>query len=824
MQSSPHSRHPRSKHLRIAAVWVLFSAPGLAMAQSAPVPAQSVPLLLPSAIAYDSAGNLYIAETQRHVIRRVDVFGNITSFAGDSTQGFGGDGGPATGSHLDSPRGVAVDGSGNVYITDSGNNRVRRVDAVSNLIQTVAGGGTSALTIKGGPALSASLSLPGAICLDPAGLNLYIADTGNHRIRHVDLTAGTIETIAGDGVQGFSGDGALATSASLDSPDSLALDRNNNLYLADTHNLRLRRVAADTKLISTVIQAGAAGLSGAPSVTSLRGVAVDAAGNIYVADSGNHRLFRVDHASGLVSVAAGSATQGFAGDAGPAALAALDSPRAIALSPGGLLSIADAGNQRIRQLLEDPAPSTSIQTIAGLGAVIPNLLSLSAPAVTAYGSGTLTASLLGTRPASGQVTFLDTVSGSSLLIGASPLAGNLATLSLASLSAGQHRVMATYPGDPTHPAARTSASPLTISPLTLRSTPASAAMIYGSATPALTGSIDGLLPQDAAQVAASFTTTAVPLSPAGTYPISTALTGAAAPNYLVQSAPANLVITEANSITLLRNGSADGSFAGTILADVSSTTSGTPRGLVTLLDNGIVLGKSTVSALGSAAFSQVPLSAGTHTLSAFYSGDRNFLPSASAPLDEFISTAPAADFAITATDPGPQLLAAGGSVSYTLSVQMTGAALSSPVALSVSGLPAFTKAAFTPAYLPPGAGKVTPLTLVISSLATSAMHVPQRNSRGTSSVLALALPLFGVLLRRRRGSIQTRSVPTLAVALLALFFASSLIGCGARINTASQTSSSPQSYTLTVTGTATDSQGSTLAHSASIVLTMNAAH
>ncbi len=523
MQSSPHSRQRRSKHLEIAAVWVLFSARGLAMAQGAPVPARSMPLLLPSAIAYDSAGNLYIAETQRHVIRRVDVFGNITSFAGDSTQGFGGDGGPATGSHLDSPRGVAVDGSGNVYISDSGNNRVRRVDAVSNLIQTIAGGGTAALAIKGGPAITASLHLPGAICLDPAGLNLYIADTGNHRIRHVDLTAGTIETIAGDGVQGFSGDGALATSASLDSPDSLALDRNNNLYLADTHNRRLRRVAADTKLISTVIEAGAAGLSGAPSVASLRGVAVDAAGNIYVADSGNHRLFRVDHASGLVSVAAGSATQGFAGDAGPAALAALDSPRAIALSPGGLLSIADAGNQRVRQLLEDPAPSTSIQTIAGLGAVIPNILSLSAPAVTAYGSGTLTASLLGTRPASGQVTFLDTVSGSSLLIGTSPLAGNLATLSLASLSAGQHRVMATYPGDATHPAARTSASPLTISPLTLRSTPASAAMIYGSATPALTGSIDGLLPQDAAQVAASFTTTAVPLSPAGTYPISTAL-------------------------------------------------------------------------------------------------------------------------------------------------------------------------------------------------------------------------------------------------------------------------------------------------------------
>ncbi len=155
---------------------------------------------------------------------------------------------------------------------------------------------------------------------------------------------------------------------------------------------------------------------------------------------------------------------------------------------------------------------------------------------------------------------------------------------------------------------------------------------------------------------------------------------------------------------------------------------------------------------------------------------------------------------------------------------MTGAALSSPVALSVSGLPAFTKAAFTPAYLPPGAGKSTPLTLTITSLSSSAMHTPQLSIWEPPSVLALALPLFGVLFRRRRRSLPTRGVPTLAVALLALFFASVLIGCGARINTAGQTSTPPQTYTLTVTGTATDSQGSTLAHSANIVLTMNGAH
>lgn len=804
---------------------MFFSGCGLALAQG--VPARSVPILLPSAIAYDSAGNLYIAETQRHAIRRVDALGNITSFAGDGTQGFSGDGGPAAAAQLNSPQGVAVDGGGNVYISDSGNNRVRRVDAISKTLRTVAGDGVAAFTGDGGPAASASLNLPRAICLDSAGKNLFIADTRNHRVRHVDLATGTLDTFAGDGVQGFSGDGTLATSASLDSPDSIALDPNGNLYLADTHNQRLRRISVDTKIISTVAGPGATATSaaaGPPAATSLslpRGLAADSAGNIYIADSGNHRLLRVDHTSGLISIAAGSATQGFAGDAGPATLASLDSPRAIALSPGGLVSIADAGNQRVRQLLADPAPTTPIQTIAGLGVAVPEAFSLSGPPVTAYGSGTLTASLEATPPASGQVTLLDAAGNSSLLIGVSPLANNVATFSLSQSPAGQHRFTATYAGDATHPAAHTSTIFLTITQLTLRATPTSATMVYGSATPALTGALEGLLPQDTARVAPSFTTTSVPLSSAGIYPISAALTGDGAANYLLQPVVvADLVITQANSVTLLRNDSTNGSFTGTIRAQVNSATSGTPSGVVTLLDSGAVLATATLSAAGSASFSALPLTAGTHTLNALYSGEQNFLPSSSSPLTETISNLPPADFAITATEPSSQTLLAGSSTSYTLSVQMTGAGLSSPIALSVSGLPAYTKAAFTPGYVPPGSGKATPVTLTITSLAASALYTPAPSALDLSCSLAMTFPIFGLLLRRGRPN-QTRRVPTLALTFIALFLTSSLIGCGARINTAGQTSTSTQSYTLTVTGTATDSKGSTLAHSANIVLKMN---
>lgn len=828
MHSSSPSRHSISQRRQGGVISILILVAGsFALAQTAPVPARSVPLLLPGAIAYDASGNLYIAEIQRHTLRQVDTLGNITSFAGDSTQGFSGDGGPAVNAQLNSPQGVAVDSVGNVYISDSSNNRVRRVDATSKIIQTIAGDGRSAFAGDGGPAATASFNRPRAICLDSTGTNLYVADTRNHRIRHINLTAGTIETVAGDGVQGLSGDGALATSASLDSPDSIALDAAGNLYLSDTHNQRLRRVAAATRIITTVIGPGAPGLplaAGPAASSSLalpRGLALDPAGNIYLADSGNQRLLRIDGATGLISTAAGTATQGFSGDAGPAALATLDTPRAVALSPGGLVTIADAGNQRVRQLLGDPAPATPIQTIAGLGITVPAVFSLAATASPVYGSGTITASLNASQPASGQVTFLEVSGGLSVTIGTSPLASGVATLSLANVPAGQHLFRATYAGDATHTSAQTPAYSVSIAPLPLLATPSVASMIYGTIVPSLGGTLTGVLPQDAARVSASFSTTATTLSPADAYPISVALTGPAAANYLLQPAAANLLVTQANSLTLLRNSSFDSSFSGAVQVQVNSATSGTPAGTVSLLDNGSLLQRAGLTAGGAAVFSQIALAAGTHALIAIYSGGQNFLPSSSSPLTEFIATSPTplADFAITAAAPVSQTLLPGVSITYNLAAQMIGSGLSSPIALSVSGLPAFTKSSFTPGYLPPGSSQVTPITLTITSLASSAINTHGSIWR-TSAALALTFPLLGLLFRRPKGR-RSLGSPTLFVALAALALAPTLIGCGARTNTTGQTSSPPQVYTLTVTGTATDSTGAPLAHSVSLTLTMN---
>ncbi len=713
--------HPQRRRFSLAWIALLLLLSRPAPTQQAGVPAQSVPLLLPSALAYDALGNLYLSETQRHMIRKVDTLGKITSVAGDSTQGFAGDGGPAVVAELNAPQGLAVDSSGNVFIADTGNNRIRRVDAATGSIATIAGSGLTGFGGDGGQATAASIDLPRAICLDSQGKNLYIADTRNHRIRRVDLLTGIIVTVAGDGRQGFSGDGALATAASLDSPDSMALNPSGDLYIADTRNQRVRQVAAGTGMITTVLGSGArvAGQQAAGSALALpRGLIADAQGNLYIAEAGNHRLLRMDAKTGSVSVVAGSSTQGFSGDGAPAISASLDSPRAVAFSPNGLVTIADSGNQRVRQLMTTPAPDTPLQTIAGLGATIPGVFSLSAPAVVAYGSGTATAAFRSNTDASGEATFVEVGDGSTVVIGTGAFVGNSATISLVGLAAGQHRIMATYTGDTTHAAAQTATALLTVTPLALKVTPTPVTMIYGAQLPVLSGSVDGLLPQDAGRLAVSFTSSATSSTPVGAYAITAVLTGSASANYTLQTESADLVISQAASSLLLQNGSPDGSFTGTLLAQVNSSTSGIPSGAVVLVDNGVTLQQASLDRSGLATFTQIVLPAGTHSLTAGYPGDGNFLPSSSAVLAETIAPTAAGDFTLTATGSTSQLLVAGNSVSYPLTVQMTSGGMSSPIALSISGLPPFTNASFNPGYVPPASRGAATVTLTISSLSS----------------------------------------------------------------------------------------------------------
>ena len=221
-------------------------------------PAIQARLDTPRWVAVDGAGNLYIADTNFHRIRRVDPLGTITTVAGTGESGFGGDDGPAIQARLYGPQGVAVDSAGNLFIADARNNRIRRV-APSGTITTVAGTGEAGFSGDNGPAVAARMNYPLDVAADRAG-NLFIADTDNNRIRRVDAS-GTITTLAGTGEWGLGGDGGPALQARLRSPRGVAVDSAGNLFIADTGNDRIRRVDA-SGTITTIVGTGEEGFSG----------------------------------------------------------------------------------------------------------------------------------------------------------------------------------------------------------------------------------------------------------------------------------------------------------------------------------------------------------------------------------------------------------------------------------------------------------------------------------------------------------------------------------------------------------------------------------
>ena len=321
-------------------------------------------LSLPSGVAVDAAGNLYIADRYNHRIRRVDRFGTITTIAGTGGRGYSGDGGPAVAAQLNSPSDVAVNGNGNLYITDTENHRIRRIDD-TGVITTIAGTGEESYGGDNGPAVAARLDFPAAVVVDVAG-NLYIVDSGNHRIRRVDST-GMITTIAGNGELGFSGDGGPAVAAHLLYPTGIAVDGAGNLYVADTDNHRIRRINS-SGTITTIAGTGEQGFGGdnGPAVEAQlagpQGMAVDGAGNVYIADFGNHRIRRVD-GSGTISTIAGTGEQGSSGDGGPAVAAQLNAPNGVAVDGSGNVYIADTENHRIRRV----NVTGTISTFAGTG-------------------------------------------------------------------------------------------------------------------------------------------------------------------------------------------------------------------------------------------------------------------------------------------------------------------------------------------------------------------------------------------------------------------------------------------------------------------------
>jgi len=320
-------------------------------------------------LAADAAGNIYLADQNNNRVRKVDTNGVITTFAGTGVAGYSGDGGQAAAAELNGPLGVCVAPSGSIYVNDEGNGRVREI-STSGTITTVAGNGSGVSSGDGGPATAAGMVIPIRCAVDSSG-NLFIVDQGAFRIRKVD-GSGTITTYAGT-VQGFSGDGGPATQAEMNNPTAAAVDVSGNLYVTDQFNQRIRRIDASSGTITTVAGNGNiayVGDGGAATSASLNypgGIVVDSSGALFIVDTVNQRIRKVS--GGVITTVAGTGTPGYAGDGGAPLQAEFNGPFAITLDNAGKLYVGDVANNRVREIAGVAAP-TNLVPVISIGGVV----------------------------------------------------------------------------------------------------------------------------------------------------------------------------------------------------------------------------------------------------------------------------------------------------------------------------------------------------------------------------------------------------------------------------------------------------------------------
>jgi len=310
----------------------------------------------------DAAGNFFTSEFTNYVTRKITAAGVMNAYAGNNVAAFAGDGGQATAAEIDWSYGVAVDALGNVYCCDFYGQRIRKVNA-AGVISTVAGNGTGGFSGDGGQATAAEINGPASLAVD-VNNNVYIGDWYNNVIRKITVATGKISTVAGTNVAGYNGDGIQATAAQLQDPEGVAVDAAGNIYIADTYNYRIRKVAASTGLISTVVGTGASGYNGdniqatTAQLSFPRGVCVNTAGDLYIADQSQSRIRKVAVGTGIITTYAGNGVGGFFGDGGPATAAEFSSPCKAQVDAAGNVYIADLFNQRIRKIGNVPLPIT----------------------------------------------------------------------------------------------------------------------------------------------------------------------------------------------------------------------------------------------------------------------------------------------------------------------------------------------------------------------------------------------------------------------------------------------------------------------------------
>lgn len=310
----------------------------------------------PAGMLADSVGNIFIADRGNNRVRRIDaVTGFVSTVAGTGVGGFNGDNQVASLTQFNLPTALALDAGGNWYVAEQGNNRLRRVAHITQMVTTVAGTGTAGFNGDSTAATVAELQVPSGVAIDQVG-NIFVADTFNHRVRRVDAVTGVITTVAGNGAAGFAGDGAIATAAQLNFPLDLAIDESGNILVADSLNNRVRRVDAITGVITTVAGNGVAGYAGDGAAATAAqldfpvGVALDADQDILVADGNNHAVRLVNRVSGVIFTIAGTGTAGYNGDNQAAVTALVDSPYRLTVEPSGAVLLTEAGGMRVRRI------------------------------------------------------------------------------------------------------------------------------------------------------------------------------------------------------------------------------------------------------------------------------------------------------------------------------------------------------------------------------------------------------------------------------------------------------------------------------------------
>jgi sugar lactone lactonase YvrE len=655
------------------------------------VPAVNASLAGPTALAVDSAGNIFIADASNQRIRKVDTLGIISTVAGNGTQGFAGDGYLAVNAELSFPSGVAVDAAGNLFIGDTDNHRVRKVDGAGN-ISTFAGTGTGGFGGDGGPASSALLNFPAGVALDATDANLFIADLANHRVRRVTLLTQTIATVAGNGTPGFGGDGGPASGAMFDFPTAVALDGSGNLFVADFGNQRIRRIDALSQIVTTVAGSGIFGFGGDGGPANLAllanpsGLAVDALGNLFIADTFNNRVRKVS--APVVPFISFSA-----------ASIAFDSQVVGTTSTAKTVTVNNAGDA--------PLVITQIGILAPAGGASPDFAetdSCSTP-LAVGGSCTInvtfTPSVAGDR--TGTLVLTDNGAGSPQAL---PLAGTGTTSSIAlsqtSLVFGNQGVGSTSPF-------------LTLALTSTGSGPLSIAGVVTKGDFAQTNNCGASVPSlTTCTISATFTPTdkgarsgTLTLNDGDvTSPQTIALSGTGVQAYTL--------LADRTSATVLRgtdtatfNFSASSIYNFTSNIDLACT--GNSPALCSFSPSSIAVGQNSVLTVSN-------LSAVTGNTLTFSVAGTNGPQTSS--LDITLSIA---DFSMTATPPAATVTA-GQTATYSISIQPSGG-FNQPIALNCSGAPLAATCSVSPLSISPDGTHPATITVNVTTAAIATADV-----------------------------------------------------------------------------------------------------